>query len=287
MNMFIVKDSKMILDRYDVVTLYLTYFSPGIRLPYATVPAWMRRSIHAALKVLISVAHTSGLSRVLFPRVRLATHAHIIIEGNGAWKNRIEVIPHHGSYIVRKIVHNPSRYLAEKTYHARYFGRSSHLLLPDSHFTSPDTIEYPFMPYQSFERLLAQGTFDYHACMRHFILIKRALREMYGPGSTLIHGDLGTTNILIDGNRYYLVDYSDSVRSTYRYDLYVLLFSILSSLGKIKTTNTTLANYSYQSRSVLDLLDADENILKSLEYIFSASRAHKHPDLYTVSPEIP
>ena len=187
---------------------------------------------------------------------------------------------HNGTLVLRKIFSDPKTYETEKKFYQRHRNNSSQLVLPSYRFPFDMIIEYDVIPGNTFQSMVTKGEIGLSDALLHFSRIKRALKKLYRNNRTIIHGDVGTLNLFIGGNHYYLIDFSDSHIYDYRYDLFVLLYSLLLAFHRKPERGLTMSQFNGSPRRICALLDTDTRGLLHLERHFQKMRAKKHPDLY-------
>jgi tRNA A-37 threonylcarbamoyl transferase component Bud32 len=216
---------------------------------------------------------------LFFSTITLDDDSILIINNNGSSKNSIKLVRNKDVFKVIKSVSNKELIISEKKFYNTYKKNDSIIKLPQYRFLDKYTLECDFVQEKTFQRMIIDGTLSFESAMKHFYRIKKHLPKFY-MNNKLIHGDLAPINIFISKNNYYLIDFSDSERNIYQYDLYVLLFSILFSYKFIDVNEKSIETFNYLNFSVYDLLSVNRSEFEKIEALFRSKRKLKHPSLY-------
>ena len=279
-NTYLLNKGFYIKEDLSSFLFYFDHFSQGLTLPKYLGHRMMRKFAHVVLRQLIIVMYLSKIYKFKYEIVRRKDSAIIIITGKGKWGNTLRVVERNGGYKIIKKTFDKKKFEKEKKFYTLYKTNHSRIKLPQHTFLSKNTIEMEFVKAKNFQRLIADGTISFGEALNEYEKIKESMRQLYGTENTLVHGDLWPGNIFIDGNTYYLIDYSDSHMSNLNYDLYVLLYSILASYYYITDKEKTIANYSFQNVSMANLIETDNKNLLKLEKQFIDYREARFPGVY-------
>jgi len=286
---YIKKGNKYIKNCLGSILLYYNYISPGFKLPKIIDCRISRFFAHKILKFLIITVFFSKLYYLQYKIITINDDFIIKMVGKGEWSNEITLIERGGKLLILKKVKDNEIFEKEKTFYQTYYKNNSDILLPKYKFNDNNIIEMEFIQSKSFERLINEGIISFKQALIFFNLFSKRLLVFYSKNNkkdNLIHGDLGISNIFILSNKYdrvYLIDFSESFKFTYKYDLYVLLKSIFLNFGLIKNTDRVL-NDTKVGTVFLEILNVDEKELESIENIFFKRRKEKHPNIYILNP---
>lgn len=276
MNKFISKSGKLIQDNLKSILLYYDHFYPGVKLPRILDYRVSRKFVHFLLRIAIIIAYHLRVYKIWLPIVDADEEALIVINGTGRWLSKIKLIKQNDKFKITKTMSDTERYFKEKRYYELYKDKSKHILLPRNIFLEDNTSESEFIKHKTFHRLLADGTISFNKAMFHFNNIKSELKKLYKKGKTVIHGDLNSINIFIENNRYYFIDFSESQELNYQYDLYVLLYSLLTTMDIIQINEFSIRNYKYNDKTSHILLETTVEGLDRIEDTFRKLRGKKY-----------
>lgn len=278
-NRYIINKGYYIKDDLSSFLLYFDYFSQGLTLPKFVSNTYIRKIAHTLLRIILIFSYISKLYRLNYPLIALRDNAIIIINGRGKWGSRIRLVKINGKFKIIKRVQSKQIYLKEKKFYTAYQNNAANIKLPKHVFKKNNIIEMEFLRLKTFQRLILEGSFSLKKSLVHFDMIKKQIKLLYETES-LVHGDLWPGNIFIDGKTYYLIDFSDSHTNKLKYDLYTLLYSILSSYHYIKINEKTIAEYTANKISVSKLLEANNEELEYIEEQFIQYRNTRFPGVY-------
>lgn len=264
-NKYIKKDNKIIKVSIYSLSIYFGYFSPGIRLPAIFDYKMTRKLAHQLLYTSIVLAYFTNFYKLIYKVESIEENAEVVIKGRGREKNLVKLIKTNNKLKVIKVSTNAKTYTKEKSYFDKYNLKSNNILFPNYRFVGDKTIEMDFIKKKTFQRLIMEGNLSLNESLIHFINIKNNLKLLYGPELTLIHGDLCPVNIFIDNKKYFFIDFSNSHESTYKFDLYVLLYSIFLSFNLITNDQDSIENSKISNKRILSLLDLDKDELNDIE----------------------
>lgn len=280
---YIKKGNKYIKNCLESILIYYNYISPGFKLPKIIDCRISRFLAHKIQNLLIIPIFFSKLYYLKYKIVTLNEDFIIKMVGKGDWSNEITLIERDGELLILKTVKDNEIFKKEKKFYQTYYKNNGEIRLPKYKFNYTNIIEIKFIKFKTFERLMNDGMISFKQALIFFDLFSKELLVFYSnKKENLIHGDLGISNIFILSNKYdrvYLIDFSESFKFKYKYDLYVLLKSILLNFGLIKNTDRVL-NDTKVGTVFLEKLNVDENELKIIENLFFKRRKEKHPNIY-------
>ena len=221
-----------IFIRNDLTSLLLYYdhFSQGLFLPKYLSYSYIRKTIHFLLRIFIILIYLSNAYKVKYKTISMEENSLIVIKGKTAWSSTIKLVEENGALKITKQLHSKKLYLREKKFYNQYKNVNSKVKLPKSVFLDKNIVETDFVKGKSLFRLINDGTLNYNQTLNQFSIIKdKLIKTFYGKGRTLVHGDLDCGNIIMKGDDYYIIDYSDAQQGYYYWDLYKLFFSMLAS----------------------------------------------------------
>lgn len=277
---YLINKGYYIKDDLTSLLLYFDYFSQGLSLPKQLGDPLIRKLLHFVLRIFIIVLYITKLYTLLYKTTYLKENATIIIKGRGSWGSTIKLIKKKDKFKIIKILQNKNLYEKEKKFYNIYKNKSTRIKLPKSRFLKGNVIEMEFLKLKSFQRLTIDGTLSFNQTIFHYNKLCEELISFYGNKRTVIHGDLFLPNIYIGNSIYYLIDFTESQQDTYHYDLYVLLFSILSSYNLISFNEKTIKRFHLDGKSIYKSLNIDYEKLLAIENKFMNYRKIRFPGVY-------
>lgn len=280
-NKYLISNDFYILDGLYSYLIYFDYFlSPGFPLTKYIRNSNLRKLVYLFIRAGVISLYISQLYKLRYQVVEVNEDALIIFKGPGKWGSIIKLIKKDGKLAITKKVHNKNIYSKEKRFYEKYKHNNSKLKLPKHTFIENNTIEIEFLESKTFQKLIMDGSLTFEQSVDHYKKIKNEIKLFYGNKKTLIHGDLWPGNIFPINNLYYLIDFGDSHKSNYRYDLYVLLCSIVSKYYNAKDNDPILTHYLDLDIMFTKLLDTNMQQLKIIEEQFLSYRKKRFPSLY-------
>lgn len=272
-NQYIISNDFYIMNDLNSFMIYFDYFiSPNLPLTKFIRITSLRRRAYTTLRTVVIILFLLQIYKLRYKITYLEDSAILIFKGSGKWSNRIKLKKRKNRIIVKKTVFSKKIFEKEKNFYNKYKRNDSKIFLPKSKFIAPNIIEMEFINMDNFNKLIVNGKFDLKTSLKHFNNIKNELTLLYKKDPALIHGDLWPTNIFVDNEKYYLIDFSESFVYSPKYDFYVLLYSILHTFKFIPNNETSLANLINKRISVLDMLQIKPEELKKIEKQFNKYR---------------
>ena len=262
-NAFIVKGEKYIRKDVKSLLLYYDYFSPGIQLPKIINFRIAKFLTHKLLRTVIVLMFIFKFYKMFLKEVLLDDDAILIIKARGTLKNVVRLVESKRGYKVIKDMSNGN--LNEEKFYKMYKKNHSKIFLPKSEFISKNVVRMEFIQQKTFHRLILEGRLSLQDSIEHFLKIKNQLKIIHKDNLQLIHGDFCPINILLNGDIYYAVDFSDAHQDNYKYDLYTLLYSILLTHRTIPIGTKSIADINVDGRKVQDLIGVNKKELTSFE----------------------
>lgn len=151
---------------------------------------------------------------------------------NSQTNNAIELHEHNNSYRLYKLS-NPDNINREIDFYSKHKNRKGLQLTPVKRVTSTK-VTMPFIESETLKNSIYVGKYDKLLLRRIAKLFSTKIKEFYGSDfrdKTLIHGDMGLSNVLFYKNRFHIIDYSDSFEFFPEYDLYVFMSQLDSLTG--------------------------------------------------------
>lgn len=275
-NRYIVSNAFYIKDNLNSFLLYFDYFiTPGLSVKGYMKNKFLNRIVYNMLRTIIVLLYISHAYTLRYKRVSLTDNALIIFKGSGKWGNLIKLVEDNGKLKIIKKVFNKNIFFKEKKFYEKYKSNRSRIKLPICYFREGKIIEQEFLPFKSFRRSIIDGSFDIKKSLKHFQKLKKELSVFYGDKPTLIHGDLWLTNIFINKDIYYLIDFSECFMNSPKFDLYVLLHSILASHQHINGDHEKIEHFQWEGEAVTKLLETNKEHVKKLEKQFIRYRRRR------------
>lgn len=279
-NNFLINKGYYIKNDLDSLLLYFDYFSQGLTLPkYLSYPL-IRKIVHILLRVFIVISYITRAYKLMYKITSLNDDAILVIKGRGKWGSSIRLVNKNGNLKIIKKVANRNIYLAEKNFYMSYVNNQTRIKLPMHIFHKKNIIEIDFLRLKSFQRMILDGTCNVNKSMSHLKQIRNQIKLVYSSKPGLAHGDLWPGNIFIHKNFYYLIDFSDSYTNSDLYDIYTLLYSVLSSCHYIKINEKTISDFTFNNMSILKLLNTTKKTLNKIEKEFINYRSKRFPGVY-------
>lgn len=283
MNTYILlrKGKHYIKNDLSSLLLYFDYFSNDIYLPSYFYGKFSKRLAYAFLRFFIIFSFYTKLYLLIYKLTNVSDSALIIINGPGKSPNTIKLVEIKGRLMIIKKTFNKEAYEKEKKFYNMYKDtKSIYLRLPKHTFLKNNIIEIEFLKNKTFQRAVNDGTYTVKESLSHFYKIKKGLSLFYKNFPTLIHGDLFLTNIFIQNDKYFLIDYADSLSENLQYDLYLLLYSLAASYNHTLYRSKTIQKYSIDGKPVESVLGIEEKELLRIEKKYHLFRQKKIPNIY-------
>lgn len=268
---YIKKDNKYIKENLSSVIIYFDYFSPGVLIPKILNFELIKHIVHKLLRTLIIIIYITKAYRLIFKIELLSDDAILILHGD----TTVKLIKNEGELKIVRKIKNRKAFLKEKLFYRLYKKNKSHIKLPQSKFLKGNIVESEFIRSKTFQRLILEGQIDFNQALAHFAEIKKELKILYGDYATLVHGDLGLTNIFIVDDHYFLIDYADSCRETFRFDLYILLYSIVLAFRRIELKQKSIRAIKVFDKNITSILEVDNMRFNKMENKYRTLRENR------------
>lgn len=198
------------------------------------------------------------------------------------WKNKeanvIKVINRKGEYVIQRIVPNNKIYETEKQFYEKYKDvLNGRVRLAPHFFLWWRVIESKFIYGGSLKKRINFWEVSKENSLEIIKTILYELEKWYDFSKktpTIIHGDLGFSNIFLDDQYIYIIDYSDAIQEdSIYYDSYILLKNFLTSWKYIE--QDTLPNLENIPQSLFSIF-WNTNKLQEQEKKFLKKNNNKH-----------
>ncbi len=279
-NKYIKNRDYYIKEDLSSLLLYFDFFSQGLSLVARyTDSVIVRKFVDIILRNVIIIAYYTKFYKLYYETVEIDDDAIIIIKRKGTWANTVKLVKTNGKLKIIKKTFDKEKYLKEKKFYETYKDNSSKIKLPRCTFLEGNIIEIEFLHTKFFQRLVIDGTLNRDEAIMHFNKIKNELKLFY-KNNNLIHGDLWLTNIYIDDDKYYLIDYTDSHKNSYTYDLYLLIYSLLCSFKDGYVSRKTVDSYTPKRVAVSRYLNLNMKDVIRVEKEYRRFRHKKIPSKF-------
>lgn len=281
MNRYIISNDFYIKDTQEVYLQYFDYFlSPGLPLAGYIKNQFIRRICYNFIRLSLIILYITKLYKLRYRTTLIEDNALIIFKGPGKWGNVIKLIKENETLKIIKKVSSHSKYLQEKKFYEKYKNNKSNIKLPKHKFLKNNTVEIDFINASNFQKLITNGTLSFKKSIEEYKKIRNEIKILYGERANLIHGDLWPGNLFISDKLYYLIDFGDSHINTYHYDLYVFLYSVLSTHNLINQNNLRLTEIVPLNTMLTDLMQISTGEIQKIERKFESYRKKRFPNLY-------
>lgn len=278
-NNYIKYKKYYIKENLESFLYYYKHFSLGVSLPKSINIVLLKYLSNYILKIFIIIVYLFKIYKFKYKKISLNDNAYIIYKGKGKNCSIVKLYEQNGQLKIIKEIRNKKMYFKEKNFYNIYKNNKSNIKLPKYEFINNNTIEIEFLNYKCFQRLINDGSLNLKTTLKHYDKIKNELKIFYG-NKTLIHGDFWPTNIFINKDVYYLIDFTYSENNNRKYDLYVLLFSIFASFNFININNKTIINKLFTISKIMKLIGTNTKHLILFENKFKNYRKIRFSDIY-------
>ncbi len=196
--------------------LFYDYFLFRIKLfPYAY------KLINPIFKSFITLIFKLRLNK-LFITHSLEDNSLVIRKPNGNKPSVVKLVKKDNKYYIQKF-NSKKLLMKELIFYKKYRDNNSKIKLLNLESRN-DHIELKFLQKNNLLKEILEGNFSKLKLERLIENFLKELDKLYGEKiKCLIHGDLGLSNIFLDGEDIILIDYSDSEIYYRDYDKYIFL----------------------------------------------------------------
>lgn len=215
------------------VSLYLNFFHEYVSHRKG-IPSFFQKS-YVLIKFFL-LRFIFVITHVILRRNIVRSQEDFLIkrEGIGKIKSNTFLFSHEGALRIRRDIESQDAFQTYKAYYQQYHANASRICLPQALFDeTTQSVTTDFIPAPKLLNLFYDTQYGFGGVIEAYKDICGQLDILHGEQPVgLVHGDFSVVNILVDADRFFLIDYLDSFVYKKKYDKYLLLRSIFKFFGR-------------------------------------------------------